>query len=154
MRPDSWDGHLVRAVRSRPAVRSKNQALASPRERPARGPAADEGVRPTTGRARARLRRLTIGAQVINLPHNDQRAALPGRILHGDLAAVAGAQVVATFHLDAGDAKTIATVELALVGIPGGLPLVEGESHVRQVQPLVGGAGCASNRAAVIGQLD
>jgi len=36
---------LVRAGRPRPALLSKNQALAN---KPARGPAADEGVRPTT----------------------------------------------------------------------------------------------------------
>jgi len=38
---------LVRAGRPRPAARPKNQGLASLRDRPARGPAADEGVRPT-----------------------------------------------------------------------------------------------------------
>ena len=37
---------LVRAGRPRPALLSKNQALPEP-GRPARGPAADEGVRPT-----------------------------------------------------------------------------------------------------------
>src|ERR1039457_1247961 len=38
---------LVRAGRPRPALLSKNQALPEA-GRPARGPAADEGVRPTT----------------------------------------------------------------------------------------------------------
>ena len=41
-----WGGPLVRAGRPRPALSSKNQVLAKI-EGPARGPAADQGVRPT-----------------------------------------------------------------------------------------------------------
>ena len=74
-------------------------------------------------------------------------AALPGREEQDDFAAVAQTQIAAMIHRDVTDATAVAVAELALVGVGGALPLIEGELALQQVQAPVGGDGCDGQRS-------
>src|SRR5580658_10553882 len=79
---------------------------------------------------------------------------LRGCIDHGDYATMTSAQVGAAINSDAFDAMTVAVAKLPFVGIPRGLPKVEGQFMVGEVQSFVAGNGSDSHPTGGVADLD